>query len=786
MRKPNFSAFNIIQLVITVAAILFGAYGFMLNADAPANRPVIADAVEGPGMLDNGEPCAPLESHEPIVKPPVIRHTPSFNGPTETVAIDPDDRGNAHLKGSVKFTDGSAIDGMKVTAISTQCDLPAVGWDVSEPGKTREAYNRYFQALERNTRVVFTDATGHFEFEGLDSKHSYNININDPEIGQGQRTASPGTLVEFQFDIPVLVSGTLNCDGGDLPSSFGVTVNADTGQGWFEYVTYANFTEGDGKFRVRGKAGKVQLIVAAKGWIQEELTTLDVKAEGATCEIRLVRGATLSGRVTSKDGAAMQSVTVMINGSNGNPGNSWGRGEWDGREKGRILEELKALESAESSRRIYSEVKQLKEYVDDVEWVESDRSMPAYYGGMTGYTDADGRYRIEGIKPGTWTVSASYGTITTSREITLNSGENFADFELDSGNRVKLTGRDSAGKKVPLSYAWFTDAKGNYAQVNQLPVTTQGELEYIGVPDGTWTLNAQANNYPAVAMEVTVLQGLNSFELQFQEPASLTGKVSSSSGKIPANLYVRLTPTSLSVEDKNVEKRKREMSQGGQYFSVDSEGNYAAEGLQPGDYAFSVEFNENDVLYKQSITLSAGKQTQDATIDERCTISVSVDLDASLKSSDGITITVSKSDGKSGEYVSRYGQLDKNNRCEFSFLPEGDYYVMAYAQDGTQTYITTAVRFGTNSVALSLGRPNCVKITQVADGYQGADAGLQVGDLVIEYNGVTITGFEQLVSEVQATKDGDSVTMVVVRGNSTLSFRLNGGRIGINGDNHRR
>lgn len=778
--------FNLVQLVITVIAVMFGTYGLMVNGEAPANIPIVANAAEDIGPLDGGTACAPLDLPDYTEPKPVVRRVPQPVGPTEAVACNPDDKGNAKLKGSVKLSDGTAVDGMKVTAISTQADLPAVDWNVSDPAKTRERYNRYFYELERNTRVAFTDATGHFEFSGLDSKHSYTINVNDPEIGQGQRTASPGTLVDFEFDVPVLINGTVVCEGGDLPSSFSVTVNSDSGQGYFQYVTSANFSDGDGKFRIRGKLGKTQVIVSAKGWIQSELETIELKKQAADCEIKLVRGASLSGRVTSSDGAPMQSVTVMVNGAGAKATGSWRGGDWEGDLDGRLLDELQALENLESSRRSFSDVKMLKKMKEE-KFVETDRSAgPSYYGAVSAYTDADGRYRIENLRPGTWTVSATYGTITTSREMTINSGENFADFELDSGNRVKLTARDAGGKAVPLSYAWFVDKAGAYAQVNQLPVTKQGELEYIGVKEGTWTLNAQASGYPATSMEVTVLPGLNTFDVLFEEPASLSGKVSSSSGKVPANLYVRLTPESAYADDKNRRKRSEWREQGGQYFSVNADGTYTASGLQPGQYTFSVEFNQNDVLYKQALTLVAGEQTQDATIDELSTVSVVVDIAPELTSKDGITITVSKTGSKSGSYVSRYAQLDENNRCEISFLPAGEYYVMAYAQDGTQSYVNTSLRLGSNNVTLSLGPPNCVRITQVADGYQGKDAGIEVGDLVIQYNGVTINNMEELVKEVQSVTADDSVTMVVVRGGSTLSFRLNGGRIGINGDSHRR
>jgi protocatechuate 3,4-dioxygenase beta subunit len=515
---------------------------------------------------------------------------------------------------------------------------------------------------------------------------------------------------------------------------------------------------------------------------------LRLEKKGASCEIKLVRSATLSGRVTTSDGSPMQSVTVMV-GNGGIGGGRWNvpKGDYDRRaveeaQQAKIVEKLQRLKQVENLRNEIGLVE--REVVGG-----SRRPASQLATGGSGYTGADGRYRIQGLKPGTSTVTVTYGNISTSRDITLKSGENFADFTLDTGNRVKLTGRDSGGNKVKLSSAWFRSAKGGYAKVNQLPVKTAGELEYIGFKEGTWTVNARASGFPAVTQEVTVRAGTNTFEILFQEPASLTGHVASSSGKVPKRLYVRLTPAGNdATPDRNSKRRRKASYRGGQTAVVDAKGNYKFPSVQPGEYRFSVQFNGNDELYSCELTLSPGKQTQDATIDERCTVRVTVSLAPDMKNDGKITVTLSQAgrDKSKGGYVSRYGKLDKNNQCEFSFLPEGEYYVMAYSSDGNRSYKTVTANYGINSVELSLGPPNCVQITQVVEGYQGAEAGLKVGDLVTRYNGVAINNMQDLVKQVQSTKAEDSVMMVVVRNGSTMSFRLNGGRIGINGNNHRR
>ena len=770
MLKPKLSGFSLAQLAITVAAVMFGIYGFVSAGDPqPANAPIAANIADEGSPLDGGS-ADPLDMPDDRPRPPVRVYEPRVDIPEQPANYNPDDRGDGSLKGTVKFSDGRAVEGMRMTAISTEVNVNIPTWDGNDIVKTHKAYDRYFRELERNTRITMTDHLGRYSFDDLDRAHTYRITANNAEIGTSQQTSKAGEIVDFEFEVPVIIEGVLTTDSGALPDRFTVTTNADTGQGWFQYVHSAEFSDGDGKFRIRGKSGKVQVVVWAQGWIQETPSTIDVKVEGAEIEIKLVRAASLSGMVKSKDNSPLQSVSVYLSG--GELGNAWGYSP-HGYEESR---ELAILET---------ELKSSKIMLDEVggEWLGR-----GWASAPSGYTDVNGKYRIENIKPGTYNVMASLGNFNDSREITLSSGENYADFSIDSGCRVKIVAKSSNGDSVTPTYAWFTDAQGQYISGVQQPVTTKGELELIGVPAGEYTMTVQANNYPQVSQKVNVYDGTNTVDVLFQEPAKLSGTVTSPSGTIPDNLYVRISP--LGDSDKNARKSGRSKrveipAQNAQYVTVNKDGTYSAQNLQPGQFEISVEFNQNDSLARQTMTLAAGENTQDFTLDERCTVIVTVDVAPEIENPKGIQVTVSKQDGKGGN-VYRYGTLDDNNQATFAFLPEGDYYVMAYSNKGTQSYIQTTVNYGRNNVDLSIGPPNCVKITSVAQGTQGHEAGLKAGDLITEYNGIVINNMTELVKAVKATEDGDSVLMVVVRDGSSLSFRLNGGRIGINGDNHRR
>src|SRR5690606_20047050 len=93
--------------------------------------------------------------------------------PRKPAVFNPDDKGNGSLKGTIKFSDGRAVEGMKVTAISTEANISVPNWDEHDIAKTHKEYDLYFRELERNTRIAYSDSTGRFDFTGLDSSHSY-------------------------------------------------------------------------------------------------------------------------------------------------------------------------------------------------------------------------------------------------------------------------------------------------------------------------------------------------------------------------------------------------------------------------------------------------------------------------------------------------------------------------------------------------------------------------------------------------------------------------------------
>ncbi|MBI3726443.1 PDZ domain-containing protein [bacterium] len=72
-------------------------------------------------------------------------------------------------------------------------------------------------------------------------------------------------------------------------------------------------------------------------------------------------------------------------------------------------------------------------------------------------------------------------------------------------------------------------------------------------------------------------------------------------------------------------------------------------------------------------------------------------------------------------------------------------------------------------------------ISDVVKGSQAEAAGVKAGDILVSYNGVVLSNYNELMKAKKAVQDGASVTVGIYRGGATLNFVLKSGQIGING-----
>ena len=71
------------------------------------------------------------------------------------------------------------------------------------------------------------------------------------------------------------------------------------------------------------------------------------------------------------------------------------------------------------------------------------------------------------------------------------------------------------------------------------------------------------------------------------------------------------------------------------------------------------------------------------------------------------------------------------------------------------------------------------QVQSIIEASQAESAGLQIGDIILEYDGVPINSAQQLVSEVEKKAQVNQIEMVIVRQKIPARLILNGGFIGV-------
>ncbi|MBX3460982.1 MAG: carboxypeptidase regulatory-like domain-containing protein [Planctomycetes bacterium] len=755
MAGPRLSLFNVVQGLITVVAVLFGVYGFMqANPGQPPANYIVNDPAD---IAAKPDPKPNPPGRQPANTPPTYTPPPKAIGPVAKVPSNPDDRGHGIIHGTVVFDNGKGVPGARVTAISTSVPVNPPDWNYGDLPATHAAYDEYFRGVQRNTREIETDSHGRFRFGDLDAAHSYRITVGNDDLGSQQQTAKAGATLKFTFEVPVIVTGTVSSDGG-VPAEYTVIVSVDHG-GYWGAIHQQRFRNKDGSYRIRARAGKVRLAARAHGWLTAEPLEVTLDAGGAEHNLKLSRAATLYGTVTDTSGAPLANATIMIGNGEAEIYDGWGAMPEDSRSS---VMSLKSLETGESySRRMSSE--------------------EAY--GQYATTDAEGNYRVENLRPGKTSVNVYFAGQNVAREVTLAGGDNREDFSIDAGCRAHVSARDTQRNVLMIASAWFTAENGNWANA-QLVGKADGVLEYAGLPEGAWICHVMVSGFAPASQKVQIGRGSNPVSFVLETPARLSGKLSVT-GKLPQNTYIALRPVVVEKDkEKEVEGRRR-IDNGNNsmlYARPDGNGNYRFEAANPGQYTLTLEVNQNDVLYKTDLWLAAGDNTHDISPTGTNSLTVTVRLDMEGVNRSQLYVMLS---GKQGGF-SRYELLGDREQIEFTFLPEGEYYVSCYVDGASQQYVEVTVRPGSNTASLSIGKSNCVRLTSVGQASNAADAGLKVGDLVVEYNGAAINGYNEFVEAIKGTTPDQTVTIIVIRDGATMSFAVKGGKLGISGQDYRR
>jgi hypothetical protein len=513
--------------------------------------------------------------------------------------------------------------------------------------------------------------------------------------------------------------------------------------GYLQELTSREFAAADGTFRIRGQRGEVQVSAHAPGWTLAEAVKANVGPDGAEVELKLIRAAQVGGLVTDLEGNPLSGLTV-----------------WIGRQQVEIhgLGDVPELEF-----RLRGALR------GEHEFRTGNTEGPI----VSVKTGSDGRYAAESVKPGQTRITVWFIGEGQSSDVELVPGSNFQDFRLDAACRVRVTAIDEKGVATPPGSVWFEGSSGEGIQAHKVSAT-DFVYEFAGLPEGELRVCARPPGFAPARKLVNLQRGLNNVELRLEAPAVLRGRVTPGSGRLPGAAHVVLSP--------DLGDRRDNPYANAVYVQLGEDGTYRSEGLAPGRYMVRVQLSHGDVIHQTDARLTSGEQTLDLVVQPACSLRVTVRRESGLSMDTPVHVGVSHIRGG----VSRGNGAVGTDFCEFDFLPLGEYRVTAWASGAMQAEANVTLQLGGNSVTITIGAPNCVRVTSITGNSQAEALGLQRGDLITEYNGQVVAGMEVLRAAVKRTTESDNVSMIVVRGGATLVHSLKGGLIGITGEDHRR
>ncbi|MBX3473767.1 MAG: carboxypeptidase regulatory-like domain-containing protein [Planctomycetes bacterium] len=729
MSASRIGGANLLLLVITLGAVLFGAWSFLYN-NAPsvaANIPLRAadlDLTDPPVTESPG--TRPKHSTQPeIIRPAQPPGTTDGHSTTQPPAntsgkfevklpeSSPSDSGDARMEGKVIGPDGKPCAGATVTALRAGFDATPPEFNRGDLEAYRDRMAAFLEHTARQRRQTTTDSRGIFTFTGLDPRLAYNLSAVAEGVGSGTATSIAAT------DSPVVLISADASLQGRVQTIEGTPVTAFTVRHWRANREWEarsqSFNHPEGRFSLPSKPGSLYCEVTAPGLSQGSPAEATVGPQAPELVITLARAAQLSGTVRDQAGNPLAGAQVYLGAArNEERGGRWG-GEW--------------------------------------------ANTP------TATSDSKGRYLFDSLPPRTHTVTATFGEATSTQTIDAKAGENTLDFALEGGARVVLRLTDATGQPVQADEVWFQAKAGNWPRAIRLPPREPGLTEFAGLKPGEYTATINSAGWPSLRKPVTIKDGDNQFEFQFAQGATLSGIVTGAGGVSLTGVAVRL-------------RKDEEDAYGGwgtgRYSQVAADGKYKLGPAEPGQWKLELYATDGwKLVHSSTITLAVGENNHNLTVDSGGSLVVTVTDEAGSP--------VAWAEVQIRGEQSYNGRTDQSGRAVISFIQPGAYTVYSSSRALSSKSVSVSVRNGENPLGLQLLKANCSRITHVYPDTQAARLGVQVGDLVYEYNGEAISSWRALSAAIRKTRATDNVAMQVERNGQILTFNLKGGTVGIEG-----
>jgi protocatechuate 3,4-dioxygenase beta subunit len=403
-----------------------------------------------------------------------------------------------------------------------------------------------FRSVETTPADAVSAADGSFVLEDRSTGEILDIAVTHPDYGPG---SAPGVSVPASQPIRITLPATRRVEGRvvtpDGQPLSGATVLASEmilrSLGGSQMMGSNRFhravTTDEGTFSISGVApGPIQLRVSLAGYQNAEREGLEVKpGEDLFVELTLEPGATVEGRVLNAAGDPVVRATVRAQ--------------------------------------------------------EGGMGGAAFVmmSGMGNSTDADGRYLLEGVKPGQRTlVAQAEGMPRAVRDIEVKPGRNTLDFTLAGGHEV--TGRVTDESGTGIAGAMVFLREGMRFDAPRTLSGADGSFTLTAVPDGKYRATANKEGYaplregPEVVVAGAPVAGV---AIQLAAGGAITGRL-------------------IGLEFHELSRVRVSTRWGMNTGQVDPEGVYRIANLAPGDWDVSATVPGTDRQASGRVKLDLG------------------------------------------------------------------------------------------------------------------------------------------------------------------------------------
>ncbi|MCL4731159.1 MAG: carboxypeptidase regulatory-like domain-containing protein [Planctomycetes bacterium] len=690
---------HVALLVVAAAGLAFGVYGM--------TRP---DGVAPPRVATTGEPArtapAPDTPPERADTRPNGRATPGpsnrepggENGsPEHAATVDPSPdtpqarpelRGDGVLEGMVLDAGGNPVPGARIGAAP---QLPhSRGRTVSLNGASLdEATLRLIAEARRNTWHTTSDEAGRFAFRELARDHLYFVTAHHDLWGALRKTdCSAGETLILQYGVAALTLGeAVDPQGHPVP---GLRVTRSWGEAFHDS---GEASPQPGRFVMRWEAGHVRFRIEAPGFVPSE--PLGVETRGRR-DLRVVLRVAprLTGQVVSPSGSPVPKATVL------------------------------ALPAAGAENG-----------PDDPIEVRCDVS---------------GRFILHSLAPGEYQVKARAGALDSEPVSVKLESESDSDIKLvlDAGPALTVRVLNPEGKPVGNVWVTLQDAAGEHLHALSQETGVPGETLHLGLPRAVVEvrIDMHSDAYAPQWHEVDLTTGPQRLEVTLAPGCVVTGRVTDSSGRGLADVYLRLTPPGGGEKGRYLVTYTRK------------DGAFTTQPLSRGAWAFEVFLDPQSRCEASEVVQITGTGLRhDIRVAGLCTLKVTVKGFPAGRN-EWMTLWYSRGDGEPPSE----SFMDKPEHT--LTLPEGTYLMaVSCGRLGSRLVEVTVAAGRLNEVTLTLVEANALRFGWVDQGS---------GDILIEYDARPVANRAELNAMVEANRGKTTVPVVVLRGTTRVELTI--------------